>query len=70
MFKKIKNKKVFIHVIVHDILYSSGGLKISLAGANNSVPRTGLTPYNNSTCIIVAPKKTSTPAGIPYVLHP
>ena len=37
-------------------------LKISLAGANNSVPLTGLTQC----IIIVAPKKKATPAGIPW----
>ena len=40
----------------------TGVLKISLAGANNSVPTTGLTPC----IIIVAPKKTLTPADIPW----
>ena len=42
----------------------SGVLKISLAGANNSVPTTGLTPCIH--VIIVAPKNTSTPADIPW----
>ena len=44
-------------------------LKISLAGANNSVPTTGLTPcivIVHVYVIIVAPKKTSTPPGIPW----
>ena len=48
----------------------TGVLKISLAGANNSVPMTGLTTciimVHVYTCIIVAPKKTLTPAGIPW----
>ena len=44
-----------------------GVLKISLAGANHSVPTTALTPCIIIVhVIIVAPKKTSTPAGIPW----
>ena len=42
-------------------------LKISLDGATNSVPTTGLTPCTIIVhVIIVAPKKTSMPAGIPW----
>ena len=48
----------------------SGVLKISLAGANNSVPTTGLTPCINIvhvyTCYYSGTKKTSAPAGIPW----
>ena len=43
-------------------------LKISLAGANNSVPATGLTPsiiiVHIYTCIYSGAEKISTPAGI------
>ena len=57
-------------VTVCQILHS-GVLKFNLAGANNSVPMTCLTPcivivHVYIHVIIVAPKKTSTPAGIPW----
>ena len=51
----------------------AGVLKISLAGANNLVPMTGLTPciiiVHVYTCNYSGAQKTSTPAGIPSTVN-
>ena len=62
--------RVCVHVCARVRLCSytyAGELKISLAGAINSVPTTGLTPYIMIIHVIIVPlKKTSMPAAIPW----